>query len=211
MYTSLSWFSDQTKDVTPRVLVLGHSALHKPLFYIFWTYISTTMISVIFWYHGLIYCLELCFLTPYCDIKPFGSSTLSVFPVWQPAGFQADNISPSLQTLILPCKLSIWQPDKYGGECHLVSTLHGNGSSTIWITLPPEMFSESVPQFNYAGCRLHTSPPGWIKVNLVAPVAVKFVWMLQGDWLCPCQREPAVRCWTNILTRFAPSLIFGAH
>ena len=102
MYTSLSWFSDQTKDATPRVLVLGHPALHKPLFYIFWTYISTTMISVIFWYHGLIYCLELCFLTPYCDIKPFGSSTLSVFPLWQPAGLQADNISSSLQLLTHP-------------------------------------------------------------------------------------------------------------
>ena len=48
-------------------------------------------------------------------------------------------------------------------------------------------------------------------VNLVGPIAVKFVWMLQGDWLCPGQRGTKVPCWTNIFARFAPYLTFEAQ
>ena len=106
MYTSLSWFSDQTKDVTPRVLVLGHFALHKPSILISWTNISTTMISVLFWYHGLIYCLELWFLTPYCDIKPFGIYLIRVSSVatcW-PSGRQHLSISSNPNTPLLGCQ-----------------------------------------------------------------------------------------------------------
>ena len=58
--------------------------------------------------------LELCFLTLYCDIKPFGSSTLSIFPLWQPAGPQADNISPSLQTLIVRRAGLLWSQQDFG-------------------------------------------------------------------------------------------------
>ena len=55
----------------------------------------------------------------------------------------------------------------------------------------------------------NSSPPGWTTVNLVVLAAVKFVWMLQGDWLSPGQREPEVRCWTTIfaLSDFRDSLV----
>ena len=118
--TLLSWFSDQTKDVTPPVLVLGHPALHKPNF----IYLDLLfdfdhhVILIIFWNLWiLLYQYVTMYLWPFiCDIQLnlwiilFHLRVSSMVPC-QPLGRQY--ISISSNSSHTPVRLSNWQPDTH--------------------------------------------------------------------------------------------------
>ena len=108
MYTSLSWFSDQTKDVTPRVLVLGHPALHKPNFICLYLHFDHCVILAIFWNLWiLLYQYGILYLwSPFvCDIKSLDYHLPSLCFIYGalPALRQATYIY-IIQTLIPPVR-----------------------------------------------------------------------------------------------------------